>query len=113
MLDSFHVQLLCFEPGARSAVECSRRLSTNLPRQLCAQRVCEQVMIAIPTPIVVERDKEQIRPLQLFQKLLTVAEVFRLVPSSTVERQQRVAQRCAQPVKHAGYQQEMTDRWCL
>ena len=91
-----------------------RRLGAGLPRQAGAQGVGEQVMVAVPHPLVVQRHQEQVGPLQLLQDPLAVAAGGRCgVRRVTVGGQQGVAQRGAQPVEHAGGQQEASGRGWL
>ena len=66
--------------------------------ELGAQRVGEQVVVAEPLPLVVERDHEQVRPLEGLQHLLAVAAAG-----------ERVAQRTGQLSQHRGVEQERPD----
>ena len=67
-------------------------------RESRAQRLREEVVVAPPLPLVVERDHEEVRPLQRLQQLLAVGAAS-----------DRVAQRPAQVVEDGGVEQERPD----
>ena len=67
-----------------------------------AEHVGEQVVIAVPVAAVVERDEEQVRPIELLE---------RRPPAGSAG--DRVAERAGQPVEHRGLQQERSDLFGL
>ena len=109
--DRFRQQPFPAEPGAGPPVEGGRCIGTGLAGQAGAQGVGEQVVVAVPDPLVVQRHQEQVGPLQLLQDRLAVAGGGRCgVRPVGVGGQQGVAQRGAQPVEHAGGEQEASGR---
>ena len=73
----------------------------ELRRLLCqpgSQHVCEQVVIAVPLPPVVERNQEQVAAIEGLEHGLAAA-----LPGD------RVAQRAVEPVQDGGVQQELAD----
>ena len=68
------------------------------PRAARAQRLGEEVVVAPPLPLVVERDHEEVRPLERLQLLLAVGAAG-----------DRVAQRAGQVVEDRGVEQERPD----
>ena len=54
-------------------MEGGDRLGAGLAGQPGAQRVGEQLVIAVPAPLVVQRHQEQVGPLQRLEGLLAVA----------------------------------------
>lgn len=62
-----------------------------------AQSVREQMVVAVPLPLVVERDEEHVVPVQLFEHLMPVR------PSG-----ERIAERTGEPVQDRGGEQELT-----
>ena len=101
VVDRFREQAFPAEPAAGPPVEGGHRLGAGLAGQPGAQHVGEQVVVAVPDPLVVQRHQEQVGPLQLLQDRLAV-------PGGG--GQQRIAQRGAQPVEHAGGQQKASGR---
>jgi hypothetical protein len=93
--DRLRQQPLPAEPGARLPVEGGRCIGAGLAGQAGTQGVGEQVVVAVPHPLVVQGHHEQVGSLQLLQDPLAVP---------GVGGQQAVAQRAAQPVEHAGGQ---------
>ena len=89
---------VALEPGARPPVQF-RDLAGLLVQQVRLQHVGEQVVVAVPAAAVVERDHEQVAPVQRLQHGLAAA-----LPGDGV------AQRAAQPVQDGGLQQERPDR---
>ena len=81
-------------PVRRRAVQL-RHAVRVLAVQVGAQQIGEQVVVAPPPALLVERDQEQAGPLDRLQQLLAVR-----APDH------RVAERAAQPVEDRGLQQE-------
>ena len=67
-----------------------------LELETCIQRFGEQVMVAVPPPLVVERDNEEVLPLERLEHPLTVG------PSG-----QGITQLTGQLVENAGVEQEL------
>ena len=59
-----------FEPSARAAVQTCDALRRQFPVEKVPQQVSEQVMVAIPAPLIVQRHQEQVTLLKLRQHLL-------------------------------------------
>ena len=70
-----------------------------LVEQPCPQHVGEQVVVAVPEAAIVERDEEQVRPIELLEHRLAAAAAGH-----------RVAQRPGEPVQDRGLEQEASDR---
>ena len=85
-------------PRARPPVQV-RDLAGPLVEQPRLQHVAEQVVVAVPPAAVIQRDQEQVPPVQRRQHGLAA------VPPGD-----RIAQRAAQPAQDAGLQQEVLDR---
>ena len=81
-------------PGRGGAVQLGHAVG-ELALQVGAQEIGEQVVVAPPPPLLVERDQEQAGPLDRLQQLLAVRAAHH-----------GVAQRPAQPVEDRGLQQE-------
>ena len=89
--------VLALVPGARPPVQVPH-LVGPLVEQARLQHVGEEVVVAIPLAAVVERDEEQVRPVQRLQRGLAA-----VLPGDGI------AQRTAQPVEDRGLQQEGLD----
>jgi hypothetical protein len=74
-------------PGHRTAVELGRDLGLA-ERQLAAQEVAEQLVVAVPRPAAVQRDQEAVGSLERFEHARRVASF-----------EHRVAQAAAHPVQ--------------
>ena len=81
-----------------------------LPRQAGAQGVGEQVVVAVPHPLVVQRHQEQVGPLQLLQDPGHLAAGRAAVRQSASGASRASHWGGAQPVQHAGGQQEASGR---
>ena len=68
----------------------------TLASEATAQEVGKQVVVAIPAPIVVQRDDEEVVPLQFLQHLLTIR--------ATGER---IAQRTTQVTEDGGLEEKL------
>ena len=84
-------------PLARPPVQ-ARNVVGLLVQQVRVQDVGEELVIAIPPAAVIERDQEQVPPLQRRQRGL-----------ATALAGDGIAQRAAQPVQDGGLQQELLD----
>src|SRR6266508_4225971 len=67
-----------------------------------AQNICEEVMIAIPTPLIVKRRQEKIVALQFFQNGLAIR-----------ASRERIAKRSVQPFKNGGLEKKALDTFRL
>jgi hypothetical protein len=83
------------EPGGGAAVELAHLVVRRLARQLAAQQVAEQAVVAEPLPAGVERDQEHVRALDLLEQLVRAADL-----------EHPVAQRRAEPGQDRGAHQE-------
>src|SRR4051812_26302494 len=78
-----------------------------------AQDIAKEMMVAIPAPLVVERDEEQIGPLQLLHDEVAVClvvrgwSVFPIPRLPTPYPQDRITQRPAHPVEDGGLEQKL------
>jgi hypothetical protein len=95
--DRLGEQMLSGEPGARPPVQCGRLRVRGLADQPRAEHVGEQVVVAVPDPLVVQRNEEQIGSVQLLKQRL---------PVTGVVANNRVAQRRTQPVQQGRRRQE-------
>src|SRR6267154_571999 len=75
-----------------------RRMVGLLVQQARMQHVCEELVVAVPTAAVVERDQEQVPSIQRLQHGLATT-----LPGDGI------AQRTAQPAQDRGLQQEGLD----
>src|SRR5215217_9347736 len=57
---------------SRRPVGAARRALRSFAHEAAAQEVGEEVMVAVPVPLVVERDDEEVLPLQSLQHLLAI-----------------------------------------
>jgi len=89
------------EPRAGPPVQV-RHLVRLLVEQARVQHVGKQMVVAIPLAAVIQRDQEQVPPVQRLQHGLAAA-----LPGD------RIAQRTAQPAQDAGLQQEGLDTFGL
>ena len=94
VLDSLVGEIVLVVPRGRRAVDGDGTLRA-LGREPGPQQVGEQVVVPPPAPDVVERDEEQVRPLDLLERRLAVG------PAGD-----GVAQLPAQPIEDRGLQQE-------
>ncbi len=85
-----------YQPAA-ARCRCSTRV-VPWDVESCAQRVGEEVVIAVPAPLVVQGDQEQVRAFEGLQHALPVG------PAG-----QRLAQATGELVEHAGVEQEFPD----
>src|SRR5215217_4877164 len=81
---------LALEPLARPAVQLGNKLGSRL-MQVLVKELGEEVMIPKPTPLVVQRDEEQVCPFQLLQHRLAIT------PAGN-----GVAQWSTQAIQHGG-----------
>ena len=88
-------------PSAGSSVQFVDQVRVFVG-QSCAEHVGEQVVIPVPVASIVERDEEQVRTVELFQRRSPVG-----------SRGDRVAESAGQAVEHRGLQQERSDRFGL
>jgi hypothetical protein len=98
MPDGLVGQALRLVPGGRVPVQLLDPVGPLL-LQADAEEVDEQVVVAPPAPHLVQRVKEQVRPLGLLQQLLAVR-----------SPRHRIAQRPRQPLQDRGLQQEGPQR---
>jgi len=82
-------------PGGRGAVQLDHSLGLLLG-EADAEQVGEQVVVAPPAAHLIQRQQEQVRPLDALQQLLAVGAAGDCV-----------AQRPTQPLQHRGLQQEL------
>jgi hypothetical protein len=100
MLEGFHLQIVGLAPDAGPDVQAGDGVSRQLLLQPLSQQLAEKMVIAIPAPLVVQRDNEQVGALQGNQRRL---------PSSGCILQDGVAQWPAQAIENGGAQQEVLD----
>src|SRR5438067_12992187 len=72
VVDSFGNEVMAFEPGACPLVEDGEQVRVCLA-EAKAQRLGEEVVVAVPGALIVERQQEEISLLELFQHALAVA----------------------------------------
>ena len=82
-------------PRCRAGVELRHQVGLA-PRELGLEQVAEEVVVPVPAAAVVERDDEQVRVLELCQRLGRVGAV-----------EDRIAQRRGHPVEHRGPREEL------
>ena len=82
-------------PRCRASVELRHQVGLA-PRELGLEQVAEEVVVPVPAAAVVERDDEQVRVLELCQRLGRVGAV-----------EDRIAQRRGHPVEHRGPREEL------
>ena len=70
-----------------------------------AQHLGKQLVIAIPAPLPIERNQEQVLTLQLVQHQLAVGGIRRRI----VAEQEGIAERAGQLIEDGGVQQEALD----
>src|SRR5262249_11877572 len=76
MVKSFELEPVVSEPGAGATMQvgnCQHLIRCGGPGNLMqslAQQISEEMMIAVPTPLVVQRDNEQVGVLDVFQQIL-------------------------------------------
>src|SRR5438132_7563071 len=92
-----------FVPCTRSSVQ-TRHTVGLLVEQACMQHVCKEVVVAIPTSTIVQRDYEQVRPLQRLQHGL---------PSPIVQPGYGIAQRATQTFEDGGVLEKTPDSVAL
>ena len=85
-------------PAAGAGVEVGD-LCAPLVEEMGAQHLSEQVVVAVPAADAVQRDEEQVGPVQMLEHVLTVGVAG-----------DDFAQRSAQPVQDGGLQQEVAHR---
>ncbi len=85
------------EPRTGAAMQLRHR-RRPLPLEVRGEHVGEQVVVAVPPPLVVERHHEQVAPLQRLQHLRAAG-----------VRGHRVAQRAGEAFEHGGAEQEVAD----
>ena len=97
MADGHGLLAVLLVPRARPPVQV-RHLAGLLVEQPRMQHVSKQMVVAIPPAAVIQRDQEQVPPVQCLQRGLAAA-----LPGD------RIAQRTAQPAQDRGLQQEGLD----
>ena len=99
--DGLRLLAVLLVPFARPPVQV-RHLAGLLVQQPRLQHVSEQMVVAIPPAAVIERDQEQVPPVQRLQHRLAAT-----LPGDGI------AQRTAQPAQDGGLQQEGVDTFGL
>ena len=94
MMDRFWAVGVLLVPLARAAMQV-RHLLGLLVRQVGAQHIAKEVVIAVPLAAVVERHEEQVGPVERFERGL-----------ASVLLGDGIAQRTRQTVQNRGVQQE-------
>ena len=94
VLDGIGDQPAIAVPGARPSVKDGNPIGMAA-RELAAEHLSEQVVVAVPRPRVVKRHEEHVRTRDLLER----------APSRPVG--DRLAQRAAQPIDNRGVQQEL------
>ena len=85
------------EPGAGALMQI-RHLFGVLGEQTCVEHVGEQVVVAVPGALGVERDNEEVSPLEVRQR-----------PRALGAAGDGVAQRAVEPVEDGGAEQEVAN----
>src|SRR5688500_2789066 len=70
MVDSVDNDLLLLKPNGRAAVQFCLLCGCDTTCEALAQDLCKEMVIAIPTPFIVQWHDEEIGTLQLLQKQL-------------------------------------------
>ncbi|HMN59056.1 MAG TPA: hypothetical protein PJ988_01755, partial [Anaerolinea sp.] len=83
-----------FEPYARPLVQAGHLIGPG-GCQVRSEHIREQVMIAVPLALVIQRDEEQVAAFQGIQHCITIYPLGN-----------GITQRSAQPVEYRGLQQE-------
>ena len=74
----------------------------RLLEQACPEEVAEEVMVAVPAPLVVQADDEEVRSSQVLQHLSSARGGFSLARSELLGRDQRVCEVGAEAVEDRG-----------
>src|SRR5829696_10341516 len=101
MMHRFGSQPLSLEPYAGASVQLRKEIGVGFAQPL-AQYVSKEMMVAVPSPLFVQRDHEQVRVLEVLQGFLAV------IPGG-----HRVTERAAHPVEDGGLEQEGPQRFRL
>ena len=96
-MDGIGRQIILLEPNARPPMELRHPIGLRLP-QVRLQHLGEEMVIAIPLALVVERNDEEVAAFQSFQHRFAIF----LVGDG-------IAQRTAQAIENGGLQQEVAD----
>jgi hypothetical protein len=87
-----------FQPDGCPPVQDGRKLRTGL-QQPGAQQAGKQVMVAVPAPVIIERESEQVRALESFKDRLRAC----------FAAGYQIAQRAAQQVEYGGLEEKIFD----
>ena len=101
MLHGLHRRALLEMPLRRAGVQLGNPVALGVA-QLCAKQLGEQVVVAVPAPLVVEGGHKQVRPLERFQHRLAL-----LLPCH------HIAERPAETFQDRGVQQKLLHRGVL
>jgi hypothetical protein len=66
MLHRFRNHTLLLEPARRTPMQLGHTLGVLLAQPV-PQQVGEQVMVAVPAPLLIKRDEKQVGPLELIE----------------------------------------------
>ncbi len=102
VVERFVDQAVLVKPGAGPAVQGGNFVSIQPLGQLITQQFLEQMVVAVPPPLVVQGNGEQVFLAQPFQVGLSVT--LRLVQAG-----HNVTQRATQPIKYGGLQEKVLD----
>jgi hypothetical protein len=95
VLHRFGRQIVLLVPGAGPSMQCGDQCRRGL-LQVVAQHLGKQVVIAIPTSLVIKRDDKQVCPVERFQHALAPLPLCH-----------RLAERSAQALEDAGVQEKL------